>query len=170
MKTQVLWHGKTDDDANYHGKGKLIDFNAGIYEGTFVHGEFVKGTFKFFNGETLTGKFLNNSLTGKGVHKYPDGKTKYQGYFHKNLYHGYGTAYWENGKKYFEGNWIADEYCSYPHGYGTMWDADGNKLSTGIFYYGQYVADTEKPKNIIGIPSIPRNKVVYNPIYSRNKV
>ena len=96
------------------GKGKNIKLNN---EGG---GE---GTFKFRDGSTYTGQFLDNNIHGKGIYLWNNGRT-YDGHWVKGKMHGNGIFSWPEGRLY-NGHYFEDK----KHGKGTLIWPDGKKYT-----------------------------------------
>ncbi|MBE6125212.1 MAG: AAA family ATPase [Erysipelotrichaceae bacterium] len=77
------------------------------------------GDISFSNGDTYTGEFVNNTLTGKGEYRYNNGNI-YRGDMRNASRHGKGIMKWADGT-WFEGEFVSD----YIDGYGTMHFNDG---------------------------------------------
>lgn len=78
----------------------------------------------------------------RGIIRYPNGGVKYEGELKGVIPHGRGVGYWENGYKWYEGDFIEGE----PKGYGRYYYPDGvlryegetedfQYFGTGVEYY-----------------------------------
>lgn len=94
-----------------------------LFDGIWSRNIFTEGV---INSEVYQGEFKNQTLTGKGVYKFPDGSV-YNGQFYNNLFHGQGIYYYANGDIY-EGGFI----CGLKSGSGVY------KYFTGDVYDGEY--------------------------------
>lgn len=86
--------------------------------------------FKWPNGDSYEGKYLNKDRTGKGIYIWPNGE-RYTGDFLAGKRHGVGAYVWANGDRY-EGEYVNDER----HGKGTYTWANGDRYE-GDFFKGQ---------------------------------
>ncbi|BAP54997.1 hypothetical protein THII_0700 [Thioploca ingrica] len=86
--------------------------------------------FKWPNGDSYEGKYLNKERTGKGIYIWPNGE-RYTGDFMAGKRHGIGAYVWSNGDRY-EGEYVNDER----HGKGTYTWANGDRYE-GDFFKGQ---------------------------------
>ncbi len=90
------------------------------------------------------GNLIENKYEGRGILYDEDGKIKYNGYFKKGKYHGYGRLYMKGVLKY-EGFFLEDYYS----GKGILYR--GNKIEyNGYFKRGDYEG--------IGIESVYKGK------------
>lgn len=86
--------------------------------------------FKWPNGDSYEGKYLNKERTGKGIYIWPNGE-RYTGDFMAGKRHGIGVYVWANGDRY-EGEYVNDER----HGKGTYTWTNGDRYE-GDFFKGQ---------------------------------
>ncbi len=86
--------------------------------------------FKWSNGDSYEGKYLNNKRSGKGIYIWSNGD-RYTGDFKAGKRHGVGVYIWSNGDRY-EGEYVNDER----HGKGTYIWANGDRYE-GDFFKGQ---------------------------------
>lgn len=66
-----------------------------------------QGTYRFINGDTYIGDWLDDKMSGKGTYTFANGDT-YIGEFSNNKFNGQGT-YTQNNNKY-TGTWSNNEY------------------------------------------------------------
>lgn len=87
------------------GKGRLEhkgDVYVGGFQGGKYHGE---GTYRWADGGSHSGRYVNGVSDGYGVMIWPSG-ARYEGGFKENLRHGRGRYKWPHGDV-FEGNYVA---------------------------------------------------------------
>ena len=89
--------------------GKLILSDGSIFEGEFSDDKMWKGIFKFVNGDSFEGMFIDEKMSGKGVYKLSTGDIL--------------TGSWSN---------------STLHGEGTLTSIDGTKYK-GLWEYGEFI-------------------------------
>jgi hypothetical protein len=98
------------------------------------------GTVTFYNGDKLTGTFINGVFGGNGVRSSADGNI-YEGGWQKGKRHGQGKYTWAQGSSYV-GEWIDDKR----HGKGVFKWSNGNRFE-GEFrdnkrFNGKYYTST----------------------------
>ena len=86
--------------------------------------------FKWTNGDSYKGEYVNNERTGKGTYVWANGD-RYTGDFMAGKRHGKGTYIWANGDRY-EGEYVNDKR----HGKGTYIWANRDQYK-GDFFKGQ---------------------------------
>ena len=91
------------------------------------------GHFRWANGESYKGDYLQDQRTGQGIYAWPDG-SYYEGSFLNGKRHGDGIFSASNGAKY-EGGWFDDKR----HGQGSLTDQNGGTIS-GIWQNGKLLA------------------------------
>lgn len=84
-----------------------------------------KGTWTFSDGSTLTGKFINDSIS-EGVYR-SNNNTEYKGTFKNSLKHGKGVIKYENGRVY-EGDFYEDKISG-----------KGKMVVNGKVYEGEFL-------------------------------
>ena len=143
------------EDNQFHGKGKLINFEHSSYEGFFSNGKKSgHGKLTYTDGCSYEGNFNNDEIDGYGEFIWNDGNY-YKGDFTKGIFHGNGLLKWKNGdvymgefkKGFFCGNGIfywknEDEYYK---GEYINNNKSGNglyKLKNGDVYIGQWKDNT----------------------------
>lgn len=121
-----------------NGKGTMKYNTTGdTYTGDFLDDEITgTGTFTYRNGDVYTGAVLGGKMHGYGVITFNSG-AKYEGNFDNGVRSGNGTYIWASGAKY-EGNFAND----IKNGYGKM------KYANGDYYEGQFVDDKKQGEGI----------------------
>ena len=84
-----------------------------------------KGTFKWPDGSTYFGDFIDDYIQGQGLYSWADGR-KYDGEWVMNKMEGYGVFKWPDGRKY-EGQYLDDK----KHGQGVFEWPDGRRYNGG---------------------------------------
>ena len=102
------------------------------YKGGFLNGN-RHGDGKFYNKENkivVDGEFKNNNLIyGTMYHK----DSHYTGDFSDYKRHGKGVLYFEDGEKF-----VGEFENGDQHGYGAYYKANGEKYKSGMYEYGEY--------------------------------
>ena len=140
-----------------NGRGVLYDKrNNKKFEGSFINGQAVNGTYFFESGEFYKGPLSNNSQNGFGKLFYSNGDIKYEGNFVKGIKEGKGKYFYENGE-YYEGDFHNNLF----HGKGKIFYANDN-----IHYEGDFFEDEKNGK---GILYNKKGKKVYEGDFKQNK-
>ena len=84
------------------------------------------GILKWPDDSQYKGNFVDGSMHGNGEYQYPDRRTRYNGEFKKDVWHGKGTLQYSNDHKY-EGPF----FNGMPHGQGNY--TVGRKSRRGNF-------------------------------------
>lgn len=147
-------------DSLLHGHAIVKYHNGDYYEGSYVHGKKQgEGRFVCRNGDVYEGCFQRNKRQGKGIFTLSQEKERYEGNFHQDSMHGFGSYYYNNGDRY-EGEWSKGKMhgqgkyvCAngdvyegayeddMKHGYGVYRYADGKSL-----YEGEWCLDKKHGK------------------------
>jgi hypothetical protein len=193
-----------DDKPNGHGTYTIADGTRQV--GEFKDGRYLGptcpdpsssywdnciGTRIFPSGDTYTGEFHNNALTGQGTRLSANG-TKYVGEFRENQRNGHGTITFANGDKYV-GDFRDDKFS----GYGTHTFANGDlyvgefrednlngqgtytfrngEQQVGQFRNGKYQGPSTSPAPVQGESSFEvhldrKNGVLLVPVVINNKI
>lgn len=119
-------------DANLLSEPTLFKWpNGDSYEGKYVNNERTgKGTYVWANGDHYTGDFMAGKRHGVGVYVWANGD-RYEGEYVNDERHGKGTYLWANRDRY-EG----DFFKSQRHGKGKLTWADG-EIYEGAFAEGE---------------------------------
>jgi hypothetical protein len=105
--------------------------NGDSYEGKYVNNERTgKGTYVWANGDNYTGDFMAGKRHGVGVYVWANGD-RYEGKYVNDKRHGRGTYVWANGDRY-EGDFFKNQR----HGKGKLTWADG-EIYEGAFAEGE---------------------------------
>eukprot|EP01062_Namystynia_karyoxenos_P059239 TRINITY_DN50687_c0_g1_i1.p1 TRINITY_DN50687_c0_g1~~TRINITY_DN50687_c0_g1_i1.p1 ORF type:complete len:368 (+),score=129.60 TRINITY_DN50687_c0_g1_i1:84-1106(+) len=101
--------------------------------------EYIWKEYQFPSGAVYRGSFLGTRKEGRGFWRHPEGET-YEGGYHDNKQHGWGTyKFGESGKQY-RGEWNAGEM----HGRGMyIFNADESEM-----YIGRYEHDKKHGKGL----------------------
>jgi hypothetical protein len=120
--------------------------NGDTYVGEWLDGNPQgKGTFLTNDGDKYEGDFTKGKPNGKGTREYKNGD-KYYGDFINGNMHGYGIYTFKNGDKY-DGGWLNGNF----HGKGTLTYSDGDE------YVGEWL-NSKKHGN--GIFTLSGNKLI----------
>jgi hypothetical protein len=103
-----------------------------------------KGIFRWQDGRSYDGTWLNNKMEGEGKFTYAD-KSRYVGQYKADKKHGKGKYYW-NDEKYYDGEWFNNKQ----HGEGVIVSA-GRKKEV-IYRFGKRIKDSETKDEKIDIP------------------
>ena len=140
-----------------NGRGTLYDKgNNKKFEGSFINGQPVNGTYYFESGEFYKGPLNNNLRHGFGKLFYSNRDIKYEGDFNKGIKEGKGKYFYENGEHY-EGDFHNNHF----HGKGKLFYANDN-----IHYEGDFVEDEKNGK---GILYNEKGKKIYEGDFKQNK-
>eukprot|EP00929_Paragymnodinium_shiwhaense_P114797 TRINITY_DN83309_c0_g1_i1.p1 TRINITY_DN83309_c0_g1~~TRINITY_DN83309_c0_g1_i1.p1 ORF type:complete len:312 (-),score=53.26 TRINITY_DN83309_c0_g1_i1:60-995(-) len=120
------WRGRL-----YHGKGKLVQKDGGIYEGDFVDGK-AHGVGKYVaaNGNVYEGEWVEDMAHGTGRFASFDGNT-YEGEWCKDETTGQGQIWWSDGSSY-SGQFLQGK----KHGQGKF-----QSPICSVNYEGQFIGD-----------------------------
>ncbi len=103
----------------FHGQGKYVWKEGGVFEGTFEYGNPTYGTLTWAGGTSYTGTFKGWKMHGQGKYSWPSGDY-YEGTFVDDVFTGYGEARWANGTRYVGNfqNWKmhGQGTCTFPNG------------------------------------------------------
>lgn len=126
-----LYEGERDDGFKPHGKGKLISYLGGMYEGDFVHAiRHGKGKQTYSRGFTYEGDWKDGRLNGHGKSTTTEGDC-YNGEFVDGKKHGKGIFTWSDGDSY-DGYWKDDKR----HGKGKWRYGNGDEFE-GVWNEGK---------------------------------
>lgn len=101
-----------------------------------ISGNCVNGTgsFRFLNGDTYTGTWLNSQPNGKGVYAFST-RERYEGYFSQGKFDGQGTMTYQDGSRYI-GGWRGNK----KNGVGKLMDKNGSLLKAGEWSNGEFIS------------------------------
>lgn len=119
----------------FEGTGKEFDFDGSLkYEGEFKSGSY-NGKGKIYEGGTLVyeGDFKNNIINGVGKSFYKSGEVKATGEYKNGKLNGFGKFYHWEGRLFYEGQFIENEFS----GYGKYYGDNADKLE----YEGEFVSN-----------------------------
>ena len=121
------YSGEFNETEQRHGYGKVSFATGDSFEGFWQDGKKCgQGLYRFRNGGSYLGEFLDDLSHGKGVRVYSSGNY-YDGMFLAGKKHGIGIMNFRNGDKY-EGEWDNDDM----HGHGTYSWSSGDKFTGGF--------------------------------------
>lgn len=139
--------GSLDSNGKKSGKGIYRWNDGSTYEGDYINDvRSGKGRFLWANGETYQGDYENDERTGKGIYLWPDGSS-YEGDFLAGMRHGNGVFRSNSGTAY-SGEWLDD----LQHGTGVLTYADGKEFK-GIWRQGRLVIKPAPIPSLIAQPN-----------------
>ncbi|CAF1066575.1 unnamed protein product [Rotaria sp. Silwood1] len=145
------------------GEGIFMWTNDDQYEGQYQNGQrHGKGSYTYANGDKYTGGWFEDKKSGQGIFIWGSTSAwvnnKYEGEFHNDQMHGYGTYSFANGDTYI-GGWVNNQQEGHGifnfsngdrfeggfkagkmHGEGSYYFQNGNKFK-GEWNDGEKVAD-----------------------------
>lgn len=126
----TVYYGPLDADYRKHGKGTITWVNGDSYTGDFFEDKLTGyGTFSFASGDVFEGDLINGRKEGRGKYVSSDG-SEYEGEFKNDMRHGKGKHITADGSIY-EGDFVQN----IKQGTGKY------SYSNGDFYEGGFKGD-----------------------------